>query len=210
MAACGQSGRECAPRAHRVEVSVLGGVVGGGDLGSTDATLLTNEVPTAGRSSLFTTRSAIGQAPLVEGRVGVRLVRGLLVEGGVSYARPELSVDISADVEGAPNVTATSRLTQVVGDVGLQYRWTFGRVAPFVMAGGGYLRQLDEPRTTAETGWMGYGGVGALIRLGTRPGVWQHLALRGDMRVLWLRDGIILDDQRGPTYQATAGLVVGF
>jgi hypothetical protein len=197
------------PQAARVEFSVLGGIVGGGDLGSTNASMLANEVPTGTQTSLFTTRTEIGQAAVFEGRVGVRLGHGLWVEGGLGYAQPTLAVDISADVEGAPNVTATSQLTQVIGDVGLHYRWQTSRVSPFVLGGGGYLRQLDEPRTTAETGWVAYGGGGVLVRLTRQPGFWSHVALRGDVRVLWLRDGIILVDQRGPTYQATAGVTIG-
>jgi hypothetical protein len=196
-------------RADRVALSVLGGIVGGGDLGSTTAGMLTNGVPTGAQTSLFTTRTEISQAPVFEGRVGVRLGRGFWVEGGIGYAQPTFAVEISADVEGAPNVTATSRLTQVIGDVGLQYRWQTSRVSPFVLGGGGYLRQLDEPRTTADTGWVAYGGGGVLVRLTRQPGFWSHVALRGDVRVLWLRDGIILDEQRGPTYQATAGVTIG-
>ena len=71
------------------------------------------------------------------------------------------------------------------------------------MAGGGYLRQLDDQRATAHTGAAFYGGGGVRIAF-TR-----QLALRGDARVVWLRDGVVLDDQRGPTFSASAGISVG-
>ena len=121
--------------------------------------MLTNQVPTSGTTSLFTTSARIDAAPLIEGRVGVRLGRNVWVEGGGSYARPDFAVDIASDIEGAPDVTATSMLTQVTVDGSLQYRWTRAgrRIAPFVMAGAGYLRQLDDTRATAETGWLGAG-----------------------------------------------------
>ena len=101
----------------------------------------------------------------MEGRFGVRLSRRLSIEAGAAYSRPTFAVDIAADIEDAPDVTATSTLTQLVADAGLQYRWHGPRFQPFVMGGAGYLRQLDEPRTTADTGWMCYGGGGMLVRL---------------------------------------------
>jgi len=48
-----------------------------------------------------------------------------------------------------------------------------------------------------------------LGRFSDRPGFWSHVALRADVRVVWLRDGIILTDQRGPTFQAMAGVTIG-
>ena len=50
--------------------------------------------------------------------------RNVWVEGGASYARPDFAVDMAADVEDAPDVTAISMLTQVTVDGSLQYRWT--------------------------------------------------------------------------------------
>ena len=129
------------------------------------------------------------------------------VEGGSGYARPDFAVDIAADIEGAPDVTAISMLTQVTVDGSLQYRWTRTgrRLAPFVMAGAGYLRQLDDTRATAETGWLAQGGGGVLVRLSTGPGFMRRLAIRGDVRAIWLRDGIVLNEQRGVTFSRVGG-----
>ena len=85
------------------------------------------------------------------------------------------------------------------------------RITPFVMGGGGYLRQLDEPRTTVETGALFYGGGGARVRLSTAPSGWlSHLAVRADARVVWLRGGVTIDDDRGPAIVATGGLSLAF
>ena len=198
-------------RAGRIELSVMGGLFGGGDLGDDQARMLTNQAPTGGTTALFTTSARIDAAPLVEGRVGVRLGRNVWVEGGASYARPDFAVDIAADIEGAPDVTALSTLTQVTVDGSLQYRWTRPgrRWAPFVMAGAGYLRQLDDTRATAETGWLAQGGGGALARLSPKgDGFWRRLAIRGDVRAVWLRDAIVLNAQRGVTFTASAGLTL--
>ena len=199
------------PGPPRFEVAVLAGVIGGGDLGDTSASMLGNNVPSGGPTALFTTSTRIGAAPTVEGRVGLRLSRALWMEGGASYGRPEFSVDISGDVEGVPGITAASRLTQVIVDGSLQYRWTRRRVTPFVMVGGGYLRQLDDLRSSVETGSVVYGGAGIRVALAPgRRGFAGRLALRGDARVLWLRGGITLLEERAATYSFTGGIVVGF
>ena len=101
--------------------------------------MLTNQVPTGGTTPLFTTSARVDAAPLIEGRIGLRLGRNVWVEGGASYARPDFAVDLAGDVEDAPDVTAISMLTQVTIDGSLQYRWTRPgrRMAPFVMGGRG-------------------------------------------------------------------------
>lgn len=198
-------------RPGRIELSVLGGLFGGGDMGDGKAEMRTNQFPTSGTAALFTTSTRIDSAPLVEGRVGVRLSRNVWVEGGGSYARPDFAVDIGEDQEDAPDVTAVSKLTQVTVDGSLQYRWTRTgrRIAPFVMGGAGYLRQLDDTRATAETGWLVQGGGGAFVRLSPNgSGFLRRLAIRGDLRAVWLRDGIVLNEQRGVTYTASAGLTL--
>ncbi len=197
-------------RLPRLEVSVLGGVLTGADLGDGRASMLTNQLPTSGQAALFTTSTRIDAAATAEARVGVRLSRAWAVEGGVSYARPVFSVEISDDVEAPSGVTASSRLTQVIVDAALQRRWTGRRVTPFVMAGGGYLRQLDQLRATADTGTVVYAGGGVRIALApNHRGFAGRLALRGDARVVWLRDGITLNDERGPAVSASAGLSIG-
>jgi hypothetical protein len=195
----------------RIELSLLGGLFTGADLGETRATMLTNDVPTSNETALFTTRTSITRAAAIEGRLGVRLAGSLWVEAGMSYAEPDLSVDTASDVEGARNVTAIAPLSQFVADVGLQYRWRGRRVSPFVLGGGGYLRQLDAPRTTVETGSMFYGGGGLVVRLSTASSGWlSHLAARGDARLSWLRGGIHLNDERAPAVVLSGGVTVGF
>lgn len=197
--------------ADRIELTLLGGLFGGGTLGETEATVLTNDVPTSGQTPLFKTRSSISHAPAIEGRLGVRLTRSLWVEGGLSYAEPSLDVEITGDMEGAANVTAAAPLSQFIADVGLQYRWSGRRVSPFVQGGGGYLRQLDAPRTSAETGSVFYGGGGVLVRLSTASSGWRsHVSARGDARLTWLRGGIHLDDERSPALVVSGGVTVGF
>lgn len=194
----------------RVEVSILGLYATGGDLGSADATLIGNQTPTGSSSVLFRTGTRLVGAPVADVRVAVRLTRALLVEGGIGYGRPDLRVRVSGDVEGAPDITAASRLTQVTVEGGAQYRFGRGRLTPFVMGGGGYLRQLDDPRTTLGTGQVYFGGGGARYGLGApRRGGGYTWALRGDVRVVGYRGGIIEGASRPVGLVAGAGVSLG-
>jgi hypothetical protein len=159
---------------------------------------------------LFRTTTRITGSSAVDVRVAARVAAGLYAEGGISYGRPELQVRVSGDVEGAPDVDATSALTQVTVEGGLQYRFGRGRLTPFVMGGAGYLRQLDDPRTTVGTGQVYFGGGGVRYGLGTpRPRGGYTWALRGDVRVVGYRGGILEGDQRPAGLVAGAGVSFG-
>lgn len=201
--------RPPASQLPRIDVSVLGGVSTGGDLGASDAALVGNTSSGGSLATLFTTRTRLAAAPLGEVRVGVRLVQGWVVEGGVSYGRPALQVRLANDLETASDATATSRLTQVVADGALVHRWRRGRLSPFVMGGAGYLRQLDEPRTTVGTGQVYFGGGGVLVGIGrARPGGLQRLQVRGDVRLVGYRGGLPLVDERPLGVVAGLGLTL--
>ena len=160
---------------------------GGAELGQTPATVLTNQVPTSGQTSLFTTRTEITPAPWSRDGSAYGWRDGC----GWRQARPMRSPTSRwtsrVTWRGRPDVTASSRLTQIVADAGLQYRWSGRRVSPFVMGGGGYLRQLDESRTTVESGAMYYGGGGVVVRLA--PASRGCLAAAGAARRTCVRCG---------------------
>ena len=70
-------------------------------------------------------------------------------------------------------------------------RLTFGpRVRPFVLAGGGYLRQLYDERTLVETGSLYYAGAGVRYWLRGGDGQRRSVGLRADGRAQWRRDGV--------------------
>lgn len=193
----------------RLEISVLGLRSAGTTLGDAQASLLGNAVPTGGPVALFATRTQLAAAWRGDLRLGVRLGGGWRVEGGVGYARPTLQVHLSGDVEGVPDVTATSTLTEVVAEGVLVHRWRTGRVAPFVLAGAGYLRQLDEPRTSVGTGQVYVGGGGVIVGLGRGSGgVASRLGLRADVRLEGYRGGLPLVEARRVGLVAGAGLTV--
>lgn len=204
--AAAQTPRVAAPRA---EVSVLGMVSTGGDLGTSEATLLGNSVPSGAPVRLFEAEARLPSTPSGEVRVGVRVTRAWLVEGGVSFARPRIEVMLSNDLEGASDVMAGANLTQVTLDGALVRRWARGRLAPFALAGAGYVRHLDVPRTTMGTGQVYYAGGGMLYGLGSaRRGAGHLFRLRADVRLVGHRGGVALMDARPLGVTAGVGFAV--
>jgi hypothetical protein len=65
-----------------------------------------------------------------------------------------------------------------------------GRLAPFVSGGAGYLRQLHEDRTFAETGQLYYAGGGARYWLHGGRGRTRPVGIRGELRINVRRHGI--------------------
>ena len=69
------------------------------------------------------------------------------------------------------------------------------RLRPFVIGGGGYLRQLHEERTLVETGQLYYFGFGARYWLRGGSGTARAFGLRGDLRANLRRGGIDFEDK---------------
>jgi hypothetical protein len=152
---------------HRISVSGGMALAGGYDIGSATALLRRNETGTTtpGLVTLFAADGAIERAASVEARVGFTLSPTIVIEFGGSYSRPVVAVDITTDSEAGDTPLLTDqRLSEYVVDVsGL---WQIpklnlgSRAAPYVMFGGGYLRQLDIDRVRAETGKIFHVGGG--------------------------------------------------
>jgi hypothetical protein len=160
--------------------------------------------------TLFSTDNRLGSAAGVLGRLAVRLSPALQVEGAVSYRRPSLIAAIASDVEGIPDVEAIERLTEVAFEAAVLVRMgrarSDARVAPFVVAGGGYLRQLHEQRTFVESGGRAYGGVG-LIRMLNGP---QTLGVRIEGRAVVQFGGAAVNGGAQAAPVAGASLFVRF
>lgn len=200
-AAAAQPDDDPALRRHRFTIS--GGLswLGGYALGGKTATLRRNEIGTASPSSfaLFRTDASIEQAPAVEARIGYALTRGLAVELGGVYGRPQLALNVTGDAENTAVIHSAEHVSQYAIDVGAVWqipRVRFGsHIRPYVTGGGGYLRQLYADRTAVETGRMMH--VGGGIRYWLRGGDTSHrpLGLRIEMRVQSRTGGVELEDR---------------
>lgn len=181
-----------APHAGTLEIAGGGLWSGGFDLGSVSADETRNTGSGTGPFVLFAVSSRMNSAPAVQGRLGVYVARSASIEAGLLFARPGASSQLTGDAEGASDLTATERLTRLVADgsfvlhlTGLSF--AAGKGVPFVLGGGGYIRELHEKNEVIETGreyhagaglhfWFGNGG---RHRLGVRTDVGVSLRTGG-------------------------------
>jgi hypothetical protein len=186
-------------RAHRITVIAGATWSGSYPIGDANAVLRSSAVgANPPPFTLFSAASTVESIAGFEGRVGFTLTNNLAVEAGGAFARPKVSVAISADHEVAAQVLEGEALDQYVLDAGAvwQLPFRFGRRArPFVSAGAGYIRQLHQGRTMLEHGQIYYGGGGLRLWLRGGDGMKRSLGLRADARVTWRRDGIDFDNR---------------
>ena len=181
----------------RVEVAVGPLWIGRQPLGSSDATETTSS---GGNLALFSTSTDLAARAGVEGRVGIRVSRAFEVEASGTYATPQIRSQISIDFEGAAPITVAEQLQQftVAGSI-VWYPMpeSSSRLAPFVIAGGGYLRQLHESATLAETGQFYQVGGGVKYLFASRPASrLKGLGVRLDARAVARSQGVAFDGRR--------------
>jgi hypothetical protein len=179
----------------RIELSAGALWVGPQALGSNAANETTS---TATSLRLFSTSSDLAGAVGVDGRVGVRLSPALVATAEASYTKPQVRVSISNDTENSTPVTAieTTQQYMIGGAVMwfLPYRFNASRVAPFVTAGGGYLRQLHEAATLVVTGRYYQVGGGVTYLFASRPNrVLKGLGFRAEARAIVRQHGVAFD-----------------
>jgi hypothetical protein len=180
----------------RFELSAGGLWMGHQLLGGNGASETTG---TGGSLKIFTTSSDLAGARGVEARVAVRVLGSLEADVEASYAKPRLTISISNDIENAPPVTAVETIQQLT--VGAGVVWPLPvrvatRLAPFVTAGGGYLRQVHEGATLIQTGRYYQFGGGVKYLLFSRPRGFVHaIGARVDVRAVVRAKGVAFDDR---------------
>jgi hypothetical protein len=214
----GAQSRDVAIDLPRVEAGA--GLIWSGvsELGGRDATMTSNESGTPQRLVFFKTDSQMKGAPGAGGWAGANLSRFVGIEGGFQYSRPTIRTRITADAEGVTDatLTATRLISQSIFEANvLLYapgaRFDQQRTIPFLIAGGGYLRQgYRDGDDLSDTGWiyqigLGFKWVSGLTqaRRASGPG------LRLDVRYV-VRDGGLdfQDNARRPylTVSSTASM----
>jgi hypothetical protein len=190
-----------APQLPDNRVTINAGVawLGGYDVGTSTAELRGNGTgSTTAPFTLLTADSRFSTATAPELRVGLSLTRRLAIEGGVSLSHPRIGVSIKADPETAAQELPGEELQQYVFDGGLSWQLPIHmgrRLAPFVTTGAGYLRQLHEDRTLAETGRIFYAGGGARYWLRGGHDQSRPIGLRSEFRVNMRSKGIDFEDK---------------
>jgi len=185
-------------RRHHLNVNVGVATSGGYDVGVAAAELRGN-----GPGALpppfpyFLAESRMKRATTHEVRIGFAVTRRIAVEGAAALGNARIGVAISGDAEAPAQDLFGEDVKQYLfeGGVSWQLPMTVGRVAPFVSAGGGFLRQLHEERTLAETGQLYYAGGGARYWLMGGGRSSMALGLRGDVRLNVRHRGIDFENK---------------
>jgi hypothetical protein len=163
----GAQRRDAAIALPRVEVGA--GLIWSGvsELGGRDATMTSNESGTPQRLVFFKTDSQMKGAPGAGGWVGANLSRFVGIESGFQYGRPTIRTRITADAEGVADttLTATRLISQSIFEANvLLYapgaRFDQQRTIPFLIVGGGHLRQTYRDDDLRDTGWIYQIGLG--------------------------------------------------
>jgi hypothetical protein len=163
-------------------------------VGQVNATETGNETAPV---TVFRTTTHLDAGVGISAGFGVRATSTVWAETAVRYRSTQLLTDVTGDIEGAADTTASESVQQLQVDAGgqwLVHRWQRGRLTPYLSGGAGYARQLLGDGTLVTSGASGYAGGGFLIELPARQGgAFRSLALRLDARAVWLGGGVTLD-----------------
>ena len=199
------------PRGGSWEIGGGGAFAGGFDLGEASAELTRNTTTETGPFTLFVTDAQVGSAPGVQGRLAYYISSNFAIEGGVRFAQPVLSIELSRDAEEAPDITAEETVDQYVFSGSAL--WHFGRpsprtrAVPFIFGGAGYLRELHEGQELVETGLEYHAGAGVKFWFGNAR---RRLGLRGDGGVSFRDGGVDPEESYRPVPFAGASLIYLF
>jgi hypothetical protein len=174
----------------RFEIGAGMSWTGGFAAGGLDATEARN--PTAGSTplTLFGTSPRLDSVAGAMGSAAFYLSKNLAVEAAAEYARPVLRTPIAADFEGATGPSVESRLRTFTAGGSLLYHFGAARLTPFVAAGGGWIRQLDEENVMLVTGPEAHAGGGVRYRVD------RHFAVRGEVGATARERSIAFEEKR--------------
>jgi hypothetical protein len=194
---------------HRGSIEVSGGALWtrGYDAGGSSATLTRN--PTTGTAplTLFAVTSEMLSATGGDARVGIFLGRRLSAEAGIQYSRAVLRAHVTGDFETAPDTDVDGLVTSYLAGGSLVYHLGGGHLVPYVLGGGGYLRQLHDANTDLLTGHEIHAGGGVKYWPGTGA---RRLGLRIEAQGSSRNKSAAFTQKRRVVPAVTAGLVFLF
>lgn len=182
----------------------------GYDLGDRTATLTRNPGSGPAPFELFAAETRLEPAPAGHGRLAFYVARRVSLEGGLQYSRPLLTTTLSNDAEGAASITASETVTRYVFTGSILFHlgsFAGGRGMPFVLGGGGYVRELHEGAELVETGQEVHAGAGVKFWFGTAR---RRAGLRGEVGVSLRERGVDFSDARRTIPTAGVSLVYLF
>jgi hypothetical protein len=138
--------------------------------------------PTGDSFSLFSTSTTLSAMTGGELHVGVHMTRHLELFGAASFGSRQLRIEATNDKEKAADVTASERLQQFTFTGGALWFLGGSRVAPFLSAEAGQLRELHEDKTFVESGLVYMAGGGVSMLFAERGSAGLRLAGRAVVR----------------------------
>ena len=185
-------------RTHHFTLSAGLVVTGGYPVGDQAAELRRNATGNPSPVPLFRADSEFDTGSGFDARVNFAFSRALAVEVGASYSKPRLDVLISGDTEAGSNAQLGEEVSQYTVDVSGVWQvpgLALGqRARPYVIGGGGYLRQLHEGRLVADTGKLFHAGGGVYLWLTGGSSTARATGVRAEARFVRRWDGIEFAD----------------
>lgn len=200
------------------EFSVAAQWLGPGRAGSADARLTENQGGGTGRGfTWFSTRGEYASSLGGRATIGYHVTRTFAVEAGLAYSPSTIRFVVSDDTElGSGFTSPGQRLSEYFFDGALlahlaPLAFANGRGRPFILGGGGYLRQLHSGNTVVETGQVFYAGGGVKYFLAPRArGLVRAFGVRIDGRLCVRSGGWNLGKETTLSPAASAGLLASF
>lgn len=187
-------------RPGHVVFGLGGGWVGAETLGTVRAETRASAIGTTTPPgfTMFDATSRLDGALAAEATVTVAITAGWALEVRGAMRSPTLTTTITSDAEASGTFTATDEVAEYTVDASVLYHpgWAAigSRVRGYLLAGGGYLRQLYDRDALVETGTTAHAGVGARWWLAGGRGRGVEAGLTGDVRWVIRRDGITFED----------------
>lgn len=141
---------------------------GGFDAGGLDAQLSRNPGTATAPLTLYSTSSRLEPATGAVARAALFVTRRLAVEATLEYSQPTLRLTVTNDFEGATGTEATTQVSSYVFGGSALYHFGARRLMPFVIAGAGRLRQLNDDNVDLVTGGELHAGGGVKYHVGRR------------------------------------------
>lgn len=194
---------------HAGSLETGGGIVwsAGYDAGTRSATETPNTTGGAGPFTLFQTDSRLASAVGVAAHAGVYLGPRVSVEGLFQFSRPSLRTNLTTDFEDAAPLEAGEVVSSYLLGGSVLYHFGTGRLVPFVIGGGGYLRQLHEDNAEVLTGTDVHGGAGLKYWFGTAA---RRVGLRIDAQASARSKSVAFEQKRRILPVLGAGIVYLF
>jgi hypothetical protein len=152
--------------------------------------------PTGAPFRLFSVSTRLEDAFGAQVYIAPPLTRALRLELSGSYAAPRLTASLTQDVEQGADTLIDETITQLAMDVAVLYEFRHDRLsrplAPFLIGGAGFSRELHDGQTLVETGQSYFGGMGVKGYF-MRGHARRSIGLRFDARALFRTNGVTLD-----------------